>query len=227
MARQMRKKKAPRQSWRPHWSLRFLRSLWLIAFNALKIVLGAVATVAIIVGICLVVLAGSVGDYLDQEILSQVETEDMENRDINLNSNVYYVDGNGDIQMLQNIFAENNREWANLEDIPEDLIHATVAIEDKRFFEHQGVDWVTTVKACFFMFFGHGDRGGSTITQQLVKNVTDNWDVTVQRKVQEIVTAIEYERRYTKEEILEWYLNEIYMGNRTNGVRMAASIYFG
>ena len=227
MAKRMKKKKAPRQSWRPHWTLRFLRSLWLVAFNVLKIAMGAAATVAIIVGICLVVLAGSVGDYLDKEILSQVETEDMENRDINLNSNVYYVDSNGDIQMLQNIFAENNREWANLEDIPEDLIHATIAIEDKRFYEHQGVDWVTTVKACFFMFFGNGDRGGSTITQQLVKNVTDNWDVTVQRKVQEIVTAIEYERRYTKDEILEWYLNEIYMGNRTNGVRMAASIYFG
>ena len=168
-----------------------------------KVALGAAATVAIIVGVCLVVLAGSVGDYLDEEILSKVETEDSENRDMNLNSYVYYLDGNGDIQKLQNIFAVNNREWADYEDIPEDLIHAAVAIEDKRFFGHQGVDWITTVKACFFMFFGNGDRGGSTITQQLVKNVTDNWDVTVQRKVQEIFTAIEYERRYSKEEIME------------------------
>lgn len=227
MAKRIRKKKAPRQSWRPHWSLRILKNLWLALFGIVKIALGAAATVVIIVGICLIVLAGSVGNYLDEEILSQVQVGDDENRDMNLNSYVYYVDKNGDIQKLQNIFAVNNREWADYEDIPKDLLHATVAIEDKRFFEHQGVDWITTVKACFFMFFGNGDRGGSTITQQLVKNVTDNWDVTVQRKVQEIFTAIDYERRYSKEEILEWYLNEIYMGNRTNGVRMAASIYFG
>ncbi len=227
MAKRMKKKKAPRQSWRPHWTLRLLESIWMIAFSAIKIALGAAATVAIILGVCIVVLAGSVGDYLDEEILSKIQSADDENRDMNLNSYAYYVDSNGDIQKLQNIYAENNREWADYEDIPEDLLHATIAIEDKRFYEHQGVDWITTVKACFFMFFGNGDRGGSTITQQLVKNVTDNWDVTVQRKVQEIFTAIEYEHRYSKEEIMEWYLNEIYMGNRTNGVRMAAAIYFG
>ena len=226
MAKKIRKKKAQRQSWKPHWLLRLLRAVWRLAFTAVKIGLGAAATVAIIIGVCLVVLAGSVGDYLEEEILANVEIEN-DGYDLNLNSNAYYLDEHGDIQKLQNIFAEDNREWANFEDIPENLIRATIAIEDKRFYEHQGVDWVTTVKACFFMFFGNGDRGGSTITQQLVKNVTDNWDVTVQRKVQEIFTAIEYERRYSKEEILEWYLNEIYMGNRTNGVRRAAAIYFG
>ena len=227
MAKKTKKVKAPRQSWKLHWSLRILQRLWLIAFGAFKVALGAVATVAIIVGVCAVVLAGSVGDYLEEEILAKVEESDDEDRSMDLNSFAYYLDTNGDIQKLQNIFAENNREWVDYANIPEDLIHATVAIEDKRFFEHQGVDWVTTVKACFFMFFGNGDRGGSTITQQLVKNVTENWDVTVQRKVQEIFTAIEYEQRYSKEEILEWYLNEIYMGNRINGVKMAAAAYFG
>ena len=226
MAFFQKKQKPPRQSWRPHWLIRLIRWIIRSAFGAVKIALGAVCTVLIIIGICMVVLAGSVGDYMEEEILSNLST-DREESDGNLNSYVYYLDANGNIQKLQNIFAENNREWADFEDIPEDLIHATIAIEDKRFYEHQGVDWVTTVKACFFMFFGNGDRGGSTITQQLVKNVTENWDVTVQRKVQEIFTAIEYERRYSKNEILEWYLNEIYMGNRINGVKMAASRYFG
>ena len=226
MAFFQKKQKPPRQQWRPHWLIRFLRWIWLSAFGAFKIAIGAVCTVLIIIGICLVVLAGSVGDYMEEEILANLSTDRDETAG-NLNSYVYYLDEKGNIQKLQNIFAENNREWADFEDIPADLIHATVAIEDKRFYEHQGVDWVTTVKACFFMFFGNGDRGGSTITQQLVKNVTDNWDVTVQRKVQEIFTAIEYERRYSKNEILEWYLNEIYMGNRINGVKMAAARYFG
>jgi len=221
-----RKPKQPRQDWKPHWTIRLLRWLALTAFGAVKIALGAVATVVIIMGVCALVLIGSLGDYMEEEVLTQVET-DREEDTGPLNSFVYYLDENGEIQKLQNLYAELNREWVDYEDIPEDLIHATVAIEDKRFFEHQGVDWVTTVKACFFMFFGNGDRGGSTITQQLVKNVTDNWAVTVQRKVSEIVTAIEYERRYSKEEILEWYLNEIYMGNRINGVKSAAAKYFG
>ena len=221
-----KKQQPPRQEWKPHWSVRFVKWILASAFGAVKIAIGALATVAMIIGICVVVLAGSLGDYMESEILSNLEADRGES-DVNLNSYVFYLDENGDIQKLQNIFAENNREWADFEDIPQDLIHATIAIEDKRFYEHQGVDWVTTVKACFFMFFGNGDRGGSTITQQLVKNVTENWDVTVQRKVQEIFTAIEYERRYSKNEILEWYLNEIYMGNRINGVKMAAAKYFG
>ena len=223
---QNKKEKMQRQDWKPHWALDILYRLWKIVFAAFKIALGAAATVLIIFVICLAVFAGSLGDYLEFEVLPDVETES-EDYSLDLNSYVYYIDENGEIEKLQNLYAENNREWVDYENIPEDLLHATIAIEDKRFFEHQGVDWITTIKACFFMFFGNGDRGGSTITQQLVKNVTDNWSVTVQRKVQEIFTALEYEKRYSKEEIMEWYLNEIYMGNRCNGVKRAAAVYFG
>ena len=223
---QNKKEKMQRQDWKPHWALDILYRLWKIVFAAFKIALGAAATVLIIFVICLAVFAGSLGDYLEFEVLPDVETES-EDYSLDLNSYVYYIDENGEIEKLQNLYAENNREWVDYENIPEDLLHATIAIEDKRFFEHQGVDWITTIKACFFMVFGNGDRGGSTITQQLVKNVTDNWSVTVQRKVQEIFTALEYEKRYSKEEIMEWYLNEIYMGNRCNGVKRAAAVYFG
>ena len=221
-----KKEKMQRQDWKPHWALDILYRIWRVAFAAFKIALGAAATVLIIFVICLAVFAGSLGDYLEYEVLPDVETES-EDYSLDLNSYVYYINENGEIEKLQNLYAENNREWVDYENIPEDLLHATIAIEDKRFFEHQGVDWITTIKACFFMFFGNGDRGGSTITQQLVKNVTDNWSVTVQRKVQEIFTALEYEKRYSKEEIMEWYLNEIYMGNRCNGVKRAAAVYFG
>lgn len=227
MANQNNNRKKPeRQSWRPHWALRTLHGIWMVVFGAAKIALGAAATVLIICGICLLVFGASVGDYLQDDILPQVNT-DNDDYDLSLNSFVYYVNRDGEIEKLQNLYAQDNREWAEYKDIPEYLIHATVAIEDKRFFEHQGVDWITTMKACVFMFFGNGDRGGSTITQQLVKNVTENRSVTVQRKVQEIFTALEYERRYDKKEILEWYLNEIYMGNRSNGVKVAAATYFG
>ena len=107
------------------------------------------------------------------------------------------------------------------------MIHAAVAIEDKRFYEHQGVDWITTVKACAGMFFGSSDAGGSTITQQLVKNITQDDSVTVRRKVVEIFKAVDFERRYDKETVMEWYLNLIYFGDRKYGVKSAAAHYFG
>jgi len=222
-----RKKKKPvRQSWKPHWIVLMIQRLWLMAFALLKIALGAAATVAIICGICALVFAGILGDYLQGDILPQAGV-DIGDYDFDLNSKAYYVDSNGDIQLLQNIFAANDREWVEYKDIPEDLIHATIAIEDKRFYEHQGVDWVTTMKACFFMFFGNGDRGGSTITQQLIKNVTQENSYTVQRKVLEIFRATEFEKRYDKDLILELYLNWIYMGNGCDGVKTAAAKYFG
>ncbi len=227
MAEQRKKKtKAPRQEWKPHWTLALLYRLWLAVFSVFKVALGAVATVLVILVVCGVVFAGILGDYLQEDIIPNAIVDE-EAYDWNLNSYLYYFDANGDIQKLQDVHADDNRKWANYEDIPEHLIHATVAIEDKRFYEHQGVDWVTTVKACAGMFFGTSDAGGSTITQQLIKNLTGENSVTVQRKVQEIFKAAQFEKNYDKEVILEMYLNRIYLGQRCSGVRTAAAKYFG
>ena len=224
--KRVRKQKPPRQSWAPHWTISLLHKVWLIAFSLFKIAVGAAATVAIICGICALIFVGTLGDYLQGDILPQAGV-DIGDYDFDLNSYAYYVDANGEIQKLQDIHSSSDREWASYEDIPQNLINATIAIEDKRFYEHQGVDWVTTMKACFFMFFGNGDRGGSTITQQLIKNVTQENSYTVQRKVLEIFRAIEFEKRYDKDLILELYLNWIYMGNGCDGVKTAAAKYFG
>ena len=218
--------KPVRQSWKPNWFIGLLYRLWRLAFGAAKIALGAAATVLVICVICGLVFVNILGDYLQDDILPNSET-DMEGHTMDLNSFAYYLDSNGQIQQLQNIFSTSDREWVDFKDIPEDMIHATIAIEDKRFFEHQGVDWVTTMKACFFMFFGNGDRGGSTITQQLIKNITQEDSYTVQRKVAEIFKAVQLEKTYNKETILERYLNEIYMGNGCNGIKTAAATYFG
>ncbi len=226
MAKINKRKKPSRQEWHPHWILQVLYRAWIVAFSGLKIVLGALATVALIVGVCLIVFACTLGDYLEEDIIPAA-VMDLEGLDLDQNSYIYYVDSNGQIQLLQNIYAVNNAEWVEYEDIPEHMIHAVIAIEDQRFYEHQGVDWFTTIKACFFMFFGNGDRGGSTITQQLVKNVTGDDAVTVQRKVAEIFKATDLERRYDKSVILEEYLNRIYLGQRCTGVKTAAAKYFG
>ncbi|MBQ4600387.1 MAG: transglycosylase domain-containing protein [Oscillospiraceae bacterium] len=226
MADKKKKKKAPRQEWKPNWFLSLLYKLWMLAFSVFKIALGAVGTVLVILFVCGIVFAGILGDYLQEDIIPNAYVDE-ESYSWNLNSYIYYTDSDGNIQKLQDIHADDNREWADYKDIPEDLIHATVAIEDKRFYEHQGVDWVTTVKACAGMFFGTSDAGGSTITQQLIKNLTGDNSVTVQRKVQEIFKAAQFEKNYDKEVILEMYLNRIYLGQRCSGVRTAAAKYFG
>ncbi len=226
-----RKKGLPRQQWKPHFLLRVLYQIWMAAFSAFKIALGAAATVLLIGVVCGFVFVGILGDYLQDDILPMADM-DMEDFDHTQNSYIYYVDNNGDIQVYQKVFGEYSSKWASYEDIPEDLINAAMAIEDHRFLEHQGVDWVTTIKACARMFFGDDSVGGSSITQQLIKNIllTEDEtadDVTVQRKVLEIFRAIQLEKRYDKKTIMEMYLNCIYLGQKCQGVRSAAETYFG
>ena len=144
------------------------------------------------------------------------------------NSVIYYQDKNtGALVELQTLIGKENAELIEYKDIPEDLINAFVAIEDKRFWNHQGVDWRRTGSGLLRMFTGGNIQGGSTITQQLIKNVTEYDDVTVTRKILEIFTALELENNYSKEDILTLYMNQIWMGNGCRGVQAAAKYYFG
>jgi len=227
MSEFLNRKKKQRQEWNPHWLLKILYGIWYVAIAAVKIAAGALATVALICLVCAFVFVGILGSYLQEDILPEANYN-LENVSLDQTSFVYYVDGSGNIQQLQQIYTTADRQWASLEEIPEDLVKAAVAIEDKRFYEHQGVDWITTVKACANMFFGGGDTfGGSTITQQLIKNLTGEDSVTVQRKVMEIFRAQQFEKNYDKDTIMEWYLNTIYLGRGCYGVRSAAAEYFG
>ena len=226
MARKQKKAKIPRQSWQPHPAVKILGNIWQVFFTVFKIAAAALGTVVIIGAVCAAVFAGILGDYLEQEV-APLAGVDLDGFNLDQNSTVYYVDSDGNITVLQNIHAKNKSEWATYDELPKNLINATIAIEDKRFYEHQGVDWITTIKACARMFFGNSSMGGSTITQQTIKNLFDEKDVTVQRKVLEIFRAIEFEKRYDKETILEWYFNVIYMGERCTGVKSAAATYFG
>ncbi len=226
--RKRRRTKKPRQDWNPHWLIKLAYMLVSVALSALKIAIGAAATVLMIVVVCGVVFVGTLGDYLQEDILPEAAAWSLDDYVLEETSFMYYVDNNGNIQKLQQIYTTVDRQWATLDEIPQDLLDATVAIEDKRFYEHQGVDWITTVKACLNMFFGGDSQfGGSTITQQLVKNSTGEKSVTVQRKVMEIFRAQICERDYDKDVILEQYLNRIYLGRGCYGVKSAAAEYFG
>ncbi len=214
------------QTWKPHWSLTTVYKVWMAVFTAIKIALGAVATVLLIGVACAFAFLGVLGDYLEKDILPNAGLV-LENYDMEETSYLYYVDSDGEIKQLQQIYADTVSKRASFEDIPENLIHAAVAIEDKRFYEHQGVDWFTTIKAVANMFFGDQTVGGSSITQQLIKNVTGEDSVTVQRKVLEFFQAVHVEKRYDKDTIMEAYLNYIYLGQGCRGVKSAAATYFG
>jgi penicillin-binding protein 1A len=142
---------------------------------------------------------------------------------------IYYWDKETESYMeLASLHGNKNSSWVKYNEIPLYLEHAAVAIEDKRFYDHHGVDWFRTVGAFGNMFLEMKDTfGGSTLTQQLIKNLTEYDDVTVKRKLLEIFRALEFEKNYTKEDIVEWYLNTSYMGEGCWGVGSAADVYFG
>ena len=197
-----KKTRPERQEWKLPAPLQLLRGLMHGALSLVKIAVGGIVTVALVLLVCCIVLVGAAGDYLEQEVIPN--TSFNEEVSLDQTSFIYYVDAGGDIQLYEKINTSTDRQWATLEEIPDSLIHAAIAIEDQRFYEHQGVDWITTVKACANMFFGGSDTfGGSTITQQLIKNLTGDNSVTVQRKVEEIFRAQKYERENNKDTIME------------------------
>lgn len=127
------------------------------------------------------------------------------------------------------IHSAENRTWVDFNDIPEYVRYAFVDVEDERFETHSGVDWKRTIFAALNQIFhiSANRQGGSTITQQLVKNITQDDEIHWTRKAREIVRALNLEKNYTKDEILEAYLNTIALGNNTAGIKSASDYYFG
>lgn len=139
---------------------------------------------------------------------------------------IYGYDKNNKEVELTRLHGDENRIWVNLEDMSEYLPKAFVSIEDKRFEKHNGVDWIRTA-GVIVKPQNLGKQGGSTITQQLIKNLTDEKQVTVARKFNEILSALNLERYFEKDDILEAYLNTIYLSEGCYGVKTAAEEYFG
>ncbi len=140
------------------------------------------------------------------------------------NSSIYARDG----QLITTLQAEENRENIALASLPDHLPEAVIAIEDQRYYEHSGLDMPAVIRAARANTSeGEIAQGGSTITQQYVKNVYLDDDQTVGRKVEEAALALQLERTYSKDLILELYLNTIYFGRGRYGVQAAAYEYFG
>ncbi|MDU5396195.1 MAG: penicillin-binding protein 1A [Negativicoccus succinicivorans] len=131
-------------------------------------------------------------------------------------------------RLITTIHAEENRLPVSLDQVPENLQHAFLAAEDIRFYDHHGIDPRGIMRAVFANITHNGiAQGGSTITQQLARNAFLTQNRTLERKFQEAILALQIEREYTKPEILEMYMNQIYFGEGAYGIQTAANIYFG
>jgi len=188
----------------------------------------------IIIAILISIITGCiVASALTVYVLNSLDSSDaivLENIKLSYTTILYANDpATGEPVELQRVQNNENRIWVDYDQIPEYLPKAAIAIEDKRFITHIGVDFKRTMGAAVNMIIPiyEGMPGGSTITQQLVKNITKDDEVHIDRKIREIFRAINLERNYSKDQIMESYLNTIALGNGTNGVEAAANLYFG
>jgi 1A family penicillin-binding protein len=130
-------------------------------------------------------------------------------------------------KLLYSVYQEQNRTYVKLSDIPKDLRNATIAIEDKDFYENKGFSVFGYLRAVKDLLLLRGLTGGSTITQQLVKTVLLSSERTLPRKIKELMLSIQVSQRYSKDEILEMYLNDVPYGGANIGVEAASQSYFG
>lgn len=136
---------------------------------------------------------------------------------------IYGYDADGNEVEIARLHGQENREWVDLEEVCQDLQDAVVALEDKRFPTHNGVDWIRTIGVVVKYSFS---QGGSTLTQQLIKNLTGENAGTFVRKYKEIKNALALEQHFSKDEILEAYLNTIYLDMGCYGIKTGAEYYF-
>ncbi len=189
-------------------------------------VIGSIFAVAIFITALIVItkLGKPIFGYIKQanEIKKNISVDDFK-----LNSNIHIYDNN-DNEILS-VNQEKNIEYLSYDQIPEAVFNAFIAVEDKRFYKHHGIDIKSLARAGVAIIKNDGaiTQGGSTITQQLVKLTYLSTEQSIERKVKEIIIALELEKQFSKKEILEYYVNNIYFGNNAYGINSASLEYFG
>lgn len=160
---------------------------------------------------------------LEAKYIPEVDSMTLAFPDLSQTSRVYARNG----ELLAELHDGRVSEPVRLEKVPEHVIHAFLAAEDKTFYEHEGVNFRAIASAAIDSIIKGSTRGGSTITQQVVKNNFVGNELTIQRKINEAFVSAEIERRYSKDQILEFYLNSVYFGSGAYGVKAAAREFFG
>ena len=174
--------------------------------------------------ICGIAATAYVVNYMQKQTTVSIQELTM-----SYSTNIYEQDSNGDWITVYNVNQSIQRLPVDLEDVPQHVRDAFVYGEDERFYVHEGVDYKRTAASIANMVlkFWNSEQGGSTITQQLIKNLTGDDETSPQRKIREIYRAMQLEKSYSKDQILETYINYIGFGGAANGVEMAARKYFG
>ncbi len=185
----------------------------------------AILSMILILIITLCIVATALCVYVMQFAESSFDV-DLTDVELSYSSFIYAKDENNEDVLLKQISSDESRIWVDIEDIPQHVLDAFVAVEDERFFEHDGVDWKRTLTVTVQAVFSDGTAGGSTITQQLVRDITKDNETTFGRKLREIFRALSLENKYTKFDILESYLNRIGFGGTAYGIGSAAYHYF-
>ena len=188
---------------------RSISKTWWFFTGTIGLVIKIVATILAIAIVTSAICTTIFALYIDRYIKPNIDNIDIDDIQLNYTSFVYATDPDtGEAIELEQLYAEDNRVWVDYEQIPDYMLDAVVSVEDNRFWNHSGVDWIRTAGAMINMIIPirEGFGGGSTLTQQLIKNLTGEDDVTVQRKIQEILRALEFEKTCTKEQIIELYL---------------------
>lgn len=191
--------------------------------------LGIVASVVLII---LIIVGTGVGIGMYTAVSTEINDMNISDLALNNESFIMYTDSAGDEHEFEKIKSTVNRKWISSEEIGDNLKKAAVAIEDQRFMKHHGVDIKRTVGATAkyaLSKIGIGDSsyGGSTITQQVIKNITKEEERSAVRKVKEMMRAIALEKQLSKDDILTMYLNIVYFANNCWGVEAASNMYFG
>lgn len=184
-------------------------------------IIGALLTAGFIFFVVSVIGAAVAFGYLARDLPSPSKLTDR-----NPSQSTKIFDRNG--KLLYNVFGDQNRTLVTLAKIPKYLQQATIATEDKNFYKHQGFDITGIARSLYDVVVHHKiEGGGSTLTQQLVKNALLTNERTITRKIKEVILAVQIERRYSKDEILQIYLNEIPYGGTAWGSEAASNQYFG
>lgn len=193
-----------------------------VGISMLSLMLMGVITGCIVVGAFAVYVFNFVDDTVH---------ENLDDLKLDFTTTIYVKDETAESGWVEykRLHSAENRIWVGFDDMTDTLQNSFVAVEDKRFREHEGVDWKRTVSAFgnMFLHFYSSNQGGSTITQQLVKNLTGDDKDSPMRKIREIMRARYLESHYEKDTILECYLNTICLGGGVYGVEVAANYYFG
>ncbi|MDE5754771.1 MAG: penicillin-binding protein [Oscillospiraceae bacterium] len=221
MSNAVSKQKQERKKKKPSRKLRVVKKLISILLTTLL----SIFLICIITG---TIVAAAVAVYI-LDFMDEASTVTIEEMELSYNTNIYGYDEDGELETLYQVNNAVQRIPVPIDKIPQHTVDAFVYTEDERFYMHDGVDYKNTIAACLNMVlhFWDSERGGSTITQQLIKNITGEDTRSPSRKIREVFRAMTLEKNYSKQKIIETYLNYIGFGGTANGIEMAAIKYFG